>query len=338
MGKYNKIYVLATYNFATGGVELAHQLVDYLRHKSQEAFIVYVNDGEIETKELSVTSAYSKYDIAVSPVIEDSPKNILVIPEVFFEFVLKYKFIQIGCWWMSVDNRYNNISYPEFLKHRKSIYLKIRVMLSHYLLGHYNNIKNSTKDLIENKDRITHFYQSHYAYEHVTSLGLTKLLPLSDYINPELITEGRVEKEDIILYNPAKGLEFTKKIIKKMPGCRFIALKGLSRQELSILLSKAKLYIDFGHFPGKDRLPREAVMNGCCILTGRNGASQYFEDVPIKDEYKFDTKNSSIKYVISKIKYILTNYEMCKADFNEYRKIVSNEKKLFFKEIDDIFL
>ena len=30
-----------------------------------------------------------------------------------------------------------------------------------------------------------------------------------------------------------------------------------------------KLYIDFGGFPGKDRLPREAVMHDCCIITGK---------------------------------------------------------------------
>lgn len=36
MGKYNKIYMLAPFGVATGGVELAHQLVDYLRNRNQE--------------------------------------------------------------------------------------------------------------------------------------------------------------------------------------------------------------------------------------------------------------------------------------------------------------
>lgn len=42
MGKYKKIYVLAPFGHSTGGVELAHQLVDYLRNKNLEAYIVYV--------------------------------------------------------------------------------------------------------------------------------------------------------------------------------------------------------------------------------------------------------------------------------------------------------
>lgn len=46
MGKYKKIYVLAPFGHSTGGVELAHQLVDYLRNKNLEAYIVYVAKGD----------------------------------------------------------------------------------------------------------------------------------------------------------------------------------------------------------------------------------------------------------------------------------------------------
>ena len=35
MGKFEKIYVFAPYGNATGGVELAHQLVDYLRNNGE---------------------------------------------------------------------------------------------------------------------------------------------------------------------------------------------------------------------------------------------------------------------------------------------------------------
>ena len=46
--QYDKVYVFAPYKFATGGIELAHQLVDYLRNKNREAYIVYadIRDGK----------------------------------------------------------------------------------------------------------------------------------------------------------------------------------------------------------------------------------------------------------------------------------------------------
>ena len=46
MGKYNKIYVLAPFGYATGGVELSHQLVDYLRNKGESAYIVYTKGDD----------------------------------------------------------------------------------------------------------------------------------------------------------------------------------------------------------------------------------------------------------------------------------------------------
>jgi len=33
-----------------------------------------------------------------------------------------------------------------------------------------------------------------------------------------------------------------------------------------------QVYIDFGHHPGQDRLPREAVQCGCVVITGKRGS------------------------------------------------------------------
>lgn len=41
---YNKVFVLAPNKFASGGPELSHQLVDYLRNKGVDASIVYVTN------------------------------------------------------------------------------------------------------------------------------------------------------------------------------------------------------------------------------------------------------------------------------------------------------
>ena len=46
-------------------------------------------------------------------------------------------------------------------------------------------------------------------------------------------------------------------------------------------------YIDFGPHPGMDRLPREAALAGCIVITNREGAAAHDEDVPLPPEYKF---------------------------------------------------
>jgi len=337
MSKYNKIYVVAPYNHATGGVELSHQLVDYLRNKNEEAYIVYFKKGYVLEKEhLNVTPAYSKYNIKVATEIEDNEKNILVLPEIFFELISDYNEINIGCWWMSVDNRYNYVNFKELLRHRKGIILKLKTIYVHLFRGMYKE-KNSNVLLRENDNRITHLCQSQYAFQHVKEQGFSNIEFLSDYINAAFIDTKLDNKKDIILYNPLKGYAFTKKIIDKMPDYQFVALKGFSREELVSILGSAKLYIDFGHFPGKDRLPREAVVNGCCIITGKNGASKYFEDIPIPNSYKFESNKDNITAIVDRIKYVISNYDTCKSDFESYRTIVFEEKEKFFKEIDKVF-
>ncbi|KAL3809235.1 hypothetical protein ACHAXA_005283 [Cyclostephanos tholiformis] len=48
-------------------------------------------------------------------------------------------------------------------------------------------------------------------------------------------------------------------------------------------------YIDFGPHPGMDRLPREAALAGCIVITNREGAAAHDEDVPLPQEFKFRT-------------------------------------------------
>lgn len=339
MEKYKKIYVLAPFNHSTGGVELAHQLVDYLRNKNAEAYIVYVNkDAKQVSDDQTITPNYTKYNLKSTGTIEDSPENILVLPEIYFEFVLHYKNIRLACWWMSVDFRYTKTTFREMFHFRRNVKDKIN-LLKGYAKGLYREFINDNDLLRRESARIIHLYQSHYAQHHLYSNGFSRLLPLSDYINLELVGDNiSIPKEDVVLYNPSKGYEFTKKIIANMPDVKFVPLKGLDREQLRKLLETSKLYIDFGHFPGKDRLPREAVSNGCCIITGKLGASYYYEDVPIEDRYKFDVCEENILIIAAEIRRILADYTFCKSDFDYYRYRVAKERETFYSEIEELFL
>lgn len=337
MGKYNKIYVLAPFGAATGGIELAHQLVDYLRNKKQECFIVYIDKTFEISKDQTLTAQYRNYNVQSSNIIEDKNHNMLVLPEIYFDFIYKYTNINIACWWMSVDNHYSNACFRDIFGFQSSLIKKLRI-IKHLLKGDLRKSRNSIKDLKANSHRIIHFYQSHYAQYHLYSLGFNNVLPLSDFINTEFEINCNTPKEDIILYNPSKGYKFTKKIIKKMPHRQFVPLKGLSRTQLKELMTKAKLYIDFGHFPGKDRLPRETAMSGCCIITGKLGASFYYEDLPINETYKFETKKSNIGRICDRIDYVLDHYDSCIKDFEYYKKRIIKEKGMFYDEIDDFFI
>lgn len=331
---YKKHYVLAPYNHATGGVELAHQLVDYLNNNKADAYIVYIDKDRI-VKDADITKEYIKYNIKVSNEIEDSNDNILIIPEVSFDWIYQFRAINIGCWWMSVDFHYINCHWTDAFKFQKTAYKKFYWAVKLFIDGR----KNKISWLRKQGDRITHFYQSAYAQNHLYNKGFNKIIPLKDYINNDFTEDTRdsVTREDIVLYNPAKGFKFTKKIIDSNPNVRFVALKGLTRGELLNYMRKSKIYIDFGHFPGKDRLPRESVINGLCVITGKEGASGFFEDIPLDSIYKIEAKDHNLSNISLLINDIFNNYESHTCNFRYWRNLIAQEKEEFYENIKNAF-
>ena len=158
--KYNKVYVIAPERTVTGGVELAHQLVDYLRTSGQEAYIVYSKWNSISDSQ-EITDAYKCYNIVSTAIVDDNPNNMLVLPEIYFDYILQYTKIQIGCWWMSVDNRYYRIKWYEKIYRLKGNREKVKYIRD-FLLGNVLFYNNTTKLLKKDSSRITHFYQSRY--------------------------------------------------------------------------------------------------------------------------------------------------------------------------------
>ena len=104
------------------------------------------------------------------------------------------------------------------------------------------------------------------------------------------------------------------------------------------LLLKSKVYIDFGHHPGKDRFPREAASCGCCIITGMKGAAKYYEDVSIPAEFKFESNKKEIANIISKIEECFNNFDSESLKFDDYRKKIKLEEQKFERDIEEIFI
>ena len=356
---------MAPYKYATGGVELAHQLVDYLRENGKEAYIFYVSDivtCKIVNDDNQVTEAYRKYNIAVANTIDDRPENVVVIPESFVMTIPHFKKAQICIWWMSVENALMwNGNFRDTYLHLESKYDKW-MAIKNYILGplkkgliwslycklfkdHYIEIQKSfpnnfsMEKIREEDHRLYHFYQATYIQQYLYSQHFDRIFRLTDYINPEIMrnVDTTVKKKNIILYNPKKGIRYTKKLMKIMHGYKFVALQGFTREQLNHLFDQAKLYIDFGPFPGKDRLPREAAVHNCCIITGRFGASGYFEDIPIYGKYKFDMLHADYEAIKARIDEVFTNYDTCIKDFAYMRESIGQEEENFYREIKNIF-
>lgn len=331
------INVLCPAYFKTGGTELLHQLVFQLNQNNIEARMVYT-DYEKYISNGVLNPAFSKYitDYMLEENLVDSSEDSIVVPEIACEYLSRYKSMKKYIWWLSVDN---------FIRECGLIG---RIRVSGWMHGiggslirlckrKYHNLKNT----IHLADM--HLCQSKYANDFLIGKGVaaSKIAYLSDYINDEYLDTYEAnlknKKEDIVLYNPKKGYKTTQKIIREGSDIRWVPLENLSNSQMKELLSTAKLYMDFGNHPGKDRIPREAVLCGCCLITGMRGAAGNEEDIPIDSKYKFDDNHLPISDIIYRIHEIMEHYDSHINDFNDYREKILNEKSEFIYGAISIF-
>ena len=315
-----KIYILCPPFYATGGTELLHQLCDLLNELKHDAYIYYSPRKNNPTAE-----RFKNYNIQIAKTIEDNYQNIFIASEIDNYPVYEFNKIQKVIWWLSVDNHFKN----KFI--RKSN-LKIRIK---------DIVFNRRYFDFENKDAFDfiHFAQSHYAKTFLESKGAKDVYMLSDYINKEFFKEvpSFKNKENIVLYNPKKGLKMISKLIAFSQNIKWVPLENMTLKEIQKLLTKAKVYIDFGEHPGKDRFPREAAVSGCCVITNTKGSAKYFEDVSIQDEFKFDLDKIELSVVIGCIENCFENYEDEILKFANYRSKIFKEKEIFQLETKQIF-
>jgi hypothetical protein len=324
---YKKILVVSPSNLITGGPEALHNLVHELRKLNLPAHICYY---PYEHNHL-IPAEYQKFDVA--PVLyDDSPGNLIIFPETFTHQLSKVLWASTAIWWLSLDNflvrnqRVNDTKIRSYFR-----YLRLALKGSRPLWG-VSSLKKSF-----------HYSQSRYVEKYLSRKGIHSqplFEPINDvFLRDDFFISSDFEREPCILYNPAKGLNYTKMLINACSGYKFIPLKGLTRDELRNRMIKSKVYIDFGHHPGRDRMPREAAMLGMVVITSTKGSAGIFDDVPLPEKFKLDVDS---KDFVCKFKSLLSQIEKdfkgTSAELDLYRNHLRSEPEIFKKCIKEIFL
>ena len=281
---------------ATGGTEGIHHLVSELNNCGANAKILYVGDlNNPQPKKYA-----EEYNC---PYITEFPKGykgVVIFPEVWGNKVIdqQYRECQTVINWQGID------------------------------VYNWNTPTDKLGLFLNNKSTI-HITMSEYGMNFLKGLDLSPI-KIPDCINDGYLKDlnGDFNRKDSVLYNPVsvKLTRFQETVMSRCTtelGIKFKMLEGYSQAELIDLMQHSKLYIDFGAFSGRERLPREAVMCGCCIITSNQGTAKYYLDNAIPDKYKIENTDRAIEM----IKYVLHNYELCKPDFDEYRKLMHKDKE-----------
>lgn len=155
---------------------------------------------------------------------------------------------------------------------------------------------------------------------------------LSDYTGEHEVPE-KVNDNGIVAYNGNKGAAECMTVASLMPHVKFVAIQNMTREQVSETLANATVYLDLGHHPGKDRMPREAALRGAVVVVGRNGSARLSDDVPVLSKVDVGNPNETVKL----LETILANPNEVYTAQQNYRDKILKEKELFFQQAKDIF-
>lgn len=254
----------------TGGPEAIHQACQALNEQGMRADIAYygaggtiqVDDGRalfLPPAENPCTSVYARYEPVATERVLLRRHQLLVLPEPLAVHARMFARASVAVWWLSVDNGINGLD----------------------ALGRRALLADTS---------LKHFAQSAYAEDFLRRHGVAASYPLADYTDPEFtsIVPSAPNPDPVVAYNPAKGADLSRAFFGAHPDLSELPLRGLSKPEMVATLRRVRVYVDFGHLPGKDRMPREAAASGAVVFVRKVGAGRFAADFPIPDFFRFD--------------------------------------------------
>ena len=319
--RYRTITLVCPPHVRTGGPEAIHQLGRALLDLGHDARILYINslgdlipnEGRIVAPEIvdPMPPEYAHYGVPRAANLENEPEDLLIFPEIWPDIFRIGLRLKLAMWWLSIDNGLENVA----------------------RLGGLEVLRTLP---------CTHLCQSHYAMAYLARNGISGL-PLFDYTSPDYVAQaanpalGGQARDARVLY-PARGRAFGEWLKLIAPDIECLELQGFSPAEMTQLFLTSRLYVDFGHHPGKDRMPREAAVLGCCVITGQRGAAENSFDIPIPAAYNFDDAQAMREVdLLLTIRNVLKDYEHRTADFGVYRQIIAGEPIMFLAQTAQIF-
>ena len=326
----SKVYIFCPGNINSGGPEVLHQLCSTLIQFGVNAFMLYMpntpNDPSFNVAD-PVHTFYKKYHLPYTFNFEESERNIIILPEVAISLPYMIRITQRVFWWLSVDNYIDNVAGS--IGWRKN-YALVSPMPKIFYFG-------------KDDGDITHFVQSEYARLFVKLNGVPdyKIYMVEDYLNQAFLSKAAQvdlsRKENFVAYNPKKGFEVTQQLINLAPDIDWRPIQNMTPEQVQELLAAAKVYIDFGNHPGKDRIPREAAISGCIVITGKRGSADNNVDINIPADFKFDERTANPQQIIEKIREVFDNFPAAHEKQADYRARILDDKNRFAREVAEAF-
>lgn len=322
------IYIFSPAYQVSGGPEALQQMCYYLRSIGKNAVMVFYNYEEGRNPMPERYKIYGNEWILVKDV-EDKIGNAVVVPERRPFYLNPYKKAKRYIWWLSKDN---------FIFEKAPLSKKIKYAIKKLL--HIDVVSLDTRYCNFNLEDVTHLCGSKYAYEFVKNeLKQKDVHYCVEPISLEFLQMGPYDgvegRNDVVLYNPSKPSALMDKLLERGK-FNYVPLNGYAPEGLASLYKTSKLYVDFGAFPGPERIPKEMVYFGGQILVGFQNAAMNDFDVAIPEKYKI-MDLEDVESVESMIYSMFANYALTSGNFLPFQNKVIGLDANFIAQLKVLF-
>jgi hypothetical protein len=318
LDRYRRVVIMAP-AAASGGPEAIHQLAYSLNSLGVDCRIAYYGaDNVVQVSGSRILcrpaghapsmEMYREYQPRVAEEIVCDAQTLVILPEVMTAQHGVFRNCGVAIWWLSVD----------------------------FAIAHNPALNKPAEraELMAREDLI-HFYQSVYAREWLRGAGARTLLDLSDYTNRAYLglEPAGPSPNPIVAYNLQKGARTAEAFFESRPHFGALGLKGFSKAELRDIYSERLLYVDFGHLPGKDRMPREAAACGSVVFVNHHGAGRFYDDFPLPDFFKFTPADVESGDLARRMDAVIAEPRAHWAQQASFRSLIRWEKATFHDQV-----
>ncbi len=340
-----EVYVSSVLGPRTGGPEAVHQLVHSLRSRDIPTFIVPMRGSRGK----QAHSDYNIYDFEVVDAIPRTRDHRLVVTEV--SPLESWKEIRVTnpshtwLWWLSVNNapdqraRYYSGQdkrsrvqgmWKEAVgrgKVQDSVLAQLRAFVTEMVSLSYSQSLLSRN--------IQHLAQSYYAVDFCESqLGQPATL-VSDYLRDLPPMSSGAVRRNLVTYNGSRGYSLIGQLERALPELEFVPISGMNYSEVCEILAESAAYIELGHLPGRDRLPREAGRLGTPVVLLERGAGTNVKDFPLPDLYRIPLTEDWATHFTPVLAQVVSDRQGAQVDQQGYREWVLTDRSRFESEIDN---
>jgi hypothetical protein len=357
-------YVASTLGERTAGPEALTQFVDAIRRRGHRAFLIPMwnfrgrrNDPE-----------YDIYDFEVAENIADPDNAIFVLSEISpiesFKQLRQIPRQRTWMGWFSVNNspdpraRYfrpseqtGSMFPPEYVGKPPPVgfglerpavgtsgvwrdaWQRTRDARHHYRAAAVEAISiRYARSVVDSP--VQFFAQSYYAQGFCRDVLGRPAPVITDPLRviplPEL-----PRRSNVIAYNKTKAWSLIPEIKERIPNAEFLPIGGMPYVEAMQALSTASVYVELGHLPGRDRLPREAAHLGTPVVMLARGSGYLWADSPLPVEDRIAFAPGWADEMATAIGRILDDVRAAQERQVPYRTWVAGERERYEQAIDN---